>query len=196
MKTHFALAAAVAVALVPVGAAAVDTHSARPHKTLCVSSKPSCFHALRGALKRAKRGDTIRLAAGTFAGGATVRASVKIIGAGSGKTILRGGHPVLTIGVRDALSEPLVFIAGVTITGGVQTSNGAFTASRGGGIEIPPAAGGSTGATVTIKNSVITGNRHTPAPSAPLGPPCPGIRRCEYAGAYGGGIENSGRLTL
>ena len=194
MKTPFALTATVAVALVPAGAAAVDTHSARPHKTLCVSSKRSCFHGLRAALKSAKRGDTIRLAAGTFPGGATVRVSVKIIGAGSAKTILSGGHPVLTIGVRGAMTEPTVSIAGVTITGGVQTSIGAV--SKGGGIEIPAAAGGSTGATVTIRNSVITGNRHTPATSAPLGPPCPGDRRCEFAGGFGGGIANAGTLTL
>ena len=51
------------------------------------------------------------------------------------------------------------------------------------------------GATVTITDSVITGNRATPTVAAPVGPPCPG-GPCGFARGDGGGIWNAGDLTL
>ncbi|HSC49710.1 MAG TPA: hypothetical protein VLD16_05545, partial [Gaiellaceae bacterium] len=70
---------------------------------------------------------------------------------------------------------------------------GVFAA--GGGVEIPPNADFSGGATVTITNSVITGNRVAPSDTAPFGPPCPG-GPCPFAFAGGGGIDSWGTLTL
>jgi hypothetical protein len=96
----------------------------------------------------------------------------------------------------------------VTITGGVTRSSpesvpctgkqGVWAA--GGGIEVPPStdfSGGGCndfggGATVTITNSVITGNRVAPSDSVPFAP-CNG---CRVAWAFGGGIDTSGSLTL
>ena len=103
------------------------------------------------------------IAPGTYAGGVTVDVSVAIVGAGARSTIIKGGGPVLTIGVAGAASEPTVSIAGVTITGGVATGDGrvTFVGVGGGGVYIPGSATG-VGATVTIRNSVITGNRATP----------------------------------
>jgi hypothetical protein len=64
----------------------------------------------------------------------------------------------------------------------------------GGGIEIPGSAGNGAGATVSITDSVVTGNRATPLTlSTPPGPPC-GAQACALA--LGGGIDNFGVLTL
>ena len=116
---------------------------------------------------------------------------------------LGGSGPVVTIGEFGAGAEPTVSIEGVTITGGITRSSpestpftgqeGVFAA--GGGVEIPPNADFSGGATVTIASSVITGNRVAPSDTAPFGPPCPS-GPCPFAFAGGGGIDSWGMLTL
>jgi len=111
---------------------------------------------------------------------------------------------VLTIGTFGAATEPTVSIDGVTITKGVARSSPESVpfvgregvVALGGGVEIPANADFSGGATVTITNSVITGNRVAPVKALPLGPPCPGNRKCPFALAAGGGIDNWGKLTL
>jgi len=108
-------------------------------------------------------------------------------------TVISGGGPVVTIGVAGAASEPTVSIAGVTIRDGINAGDSTFAA--GGGILIPAAAGGATGATVTVIDSVITGNRATPTVAAPIGPPCPG-GPCGFARGDGGGIASWGKLAL
>jgi hypothetical protein len=172
--------------------------------SLCVGGQPGCFATLQAAVGAARNGDTIAVAPGTYAGGVTIDVSVKITGAGAGSTVLRGGGSVLTIGVFGASTEPTVSISGVTITGGVARSSpvsAPFTGedgviARGGGVEIPPNAAGTGGATVTISNSVITGNLADPTHALPTGPPCPGGVRCPFAQAAGGGIDNWGTLML
>ena len=137
-------------------------------------------------------------------GGVTIDVSLKIVGAGAGSTVIRGGSSVLTIGVYGAATEPTVSIAGVTITGGLARSSpvsilfsGADgVVARGGGVEIPPNADFTGGATVTISNSVITGNRVAPTHALPEGPPCPGDVKCPFAQAAGGGVDSWGTLTL
>jgi hypothetical protein len=158
---------------------------------LCVGSHPGCFSTLQAAVNAAHDGDTIRIEAGTFAGGVTIDVSVRIVGAGAAATIINGGGPVLTIGVAGAPSEPTVTINGVTVTGGVTVGNLTPFSGRGGGIYIPRAAGPSTGATVTIRNSVIRGNSVAPRVAVDSGDPC-----CPFADAGGGGISNDGTLTL
>jgi hypothetical protein len=168
---------------------------------VCPSGCP--YTQLAPALAAAHDGDTIRLGPGTYDGGVTIDVSVKLVGAGAGRTIVSGGGPVLTIGEFGASTEPIVSIEGVTITGGITRSSpestpftgqeGVFAA--GGGVEIPPNADFSGGATVTIANSVITGNRVAPSDTAPFGPPCPS-GPCPFAFAGGGGIDSWGTLTL
>jgi hypothetical protein len=190
------------------GATAVSlAHAAR---TLCVGG-PGCYATLQAAVAAAQDGDTISIAPGTYAGGVTIDVSVKIAGAGAGKTIIRGGGSVLTIGDFGASSEPTVAIQGVTITGGVARSSpesipfvgqdGVF--ALGGGIEIPPNADFSGGATVTISNSVISGNRVAPTTAIDSTIPCPPDITIPcingdlpFALAAGGGIDNWGTLTL
>lgn len=170
---------------------------------LCVGGGPGCYTTIQAAVDAAHDGGTITVEPGTFTGGVTIDVSVKLLGAGAGRTIISGGGPVLTIGEFGASDEPTVLVDGVTITGGVTRSSpesapftgeeGVFAA--GGGVEIPPNADFSGGATVTIANSVITGNRVAPSDTAPFGPPCP-AGPCPFAFAGGGGIDSWGTLTL
>jgi hypothetical protein len=170
---------------------------------LCVGSRPGCFSTLQGAVSAAHGGDTVAIAPGTYAGGATIDVSVKLVGAGAGSTVIRGGGSVLTIGVYGASTEPTVSISGVTITGGVARSSPEsvpFVGEAGviarGGVEIPPNADFTGGATVSISNSVITGNLAAPTRTLAIGPPCPGNVNCPFALAAGGGIDSWGTLTL
>jgi hypothetical protein len=189
-----------------VVAGGVACNPAPAKNALCVGRESGCYSTLKAAIAAAHAGNTIRIGPGTFAGGVTVNVSVTIIGAGARSTIIRGGNSVLTIGTYEAPSEPTVSIAGVTITGGVtRSSPEAFpnhgvpgysgVIAQGGGIEIPESSAGK-GATVTITNSVITGNRVAPTRALPIGPPCPGNVNCPYAEADGGGIDTWGQLTL
>jgi len=167
--------------------------------SVCVGNRPACFATIQAAVDAAHDGDTIKIGPGTFAGGISIDVSVTLKGAGAAATTISGGAPVLTIGVADAATEPTVGVKGVTITGGVAVSNPtdpAGTRDFGGGIEIPWAADGGTGATVTISDSVVTGNRATPMTTIPSnGAQCPD-GPCPFARGDGGGIGNYGRLTL
>jgi hypothetical protein len=190
-------------ALLAVVAAAVGSGEASA-ATLTVCPSGCAFTQIAPALAAANNGDTVAIAAGTYTGGLTVDVSVKLIGAGAGRTIISGGGPVITIGQIFAASEPSVSIEGMTITGGVTRSSpesSPFTGTEGvwaagGGIEIPPNADFSGGAKVTISNSVITGNRVAPTDALPFGPPCPGGGNCPFATAFGGGIDSWGTVSL
>ena len=190
---------ALVLAAIVVGVAAATSASAAGK--VCVGNGPGCFATLQAALDAANDGDTIKIAPGTFAGGVTIDKSVNLVGAGAGQTVISGGGPVLTIGEFGAPSEPTVSIHGVTISGGITRSswaaqfNGDGVVALGGGIEIPPNANFDGGATVTIRNSSITGNRVAPSATVPSGIPCPG-GDCPFALASGGGIDSWGTLTL
>ena len=183
--------ASVLLALASVGAGRA-AGAAAATLTVCPSGCP--YTQIAPAIAAASPGDTITVAAGTYSGGFTIDKSLGLVGAGKGLTIINGGGPVVTIGAFGAASEPTVSISGVTITGGVTHSSpesvpftgqeGVFAA--GGGIEIPPNADFSGGATVTIANSVITGNSTAPSTSLPSG----------FAFAGGAGVDNWGTLTL
>jgi hypothetical protein len=191
------------VALLTVSAGTALTAPASASATLNVCPNGCLYTQLAPALAAADDGDTIRIGPGTYDGGVTIDVSVRLVGAGASRTVISGGGPVVTIGEFGASEEPTVSIDGVTITGGVTRSSpestpftgqeGVFAA--GGGVEIPPNADFSGGATVTIANSVITGNRVAASDTAPFGPACPG-GPCPFAFAGGGGIDSWGTLTL
>jgi hypothetical protein len=171
--------------------------------TRCVGSGAGCHHTLQAALDASRDGDTIRLSAGTFAGGVTITKSVSVVGAGAGATTIKGGGPVVTVGEAGDATPPTVKLAGVKITGG-RVGDGVF-ATAGGGIDVR--VGGADfdapGATLTIRDAVISGNRAAPTetllPQSPEQeadwPHCPG-GFCAFAGASGAGIQNLGNLTL
>ena len=200
LRKRLVLTTAVVLAVLPGG---VGTALAADQ---CVGAKPGCLPTIQAALDVARDGDTIRIGRGTFEGGITIDANVQLIGVGAGATVIRGGGPVVTIGVFDAPSVPTVTIEGVTITGGVTSASGRCgptcatnfeqATALGGGIAIPPAADGATGATVTVADSVVAGNRVAPATTVPsVRSICP-TGPCRFAAAGGGGIDNSGALTL
>jgi hypothetical protein len=181
------------VAVVAAGASGLIGWTTAPSTaatlTVCASGCP--YTQLAPAIAAAQSGDTIKIGSGTYAGGVTINVSVKLAGAGAGSTIISGGGPVLTVGVAGASTEPTVTIDGVTVTGGITVGNLTPFSGRGGGIYIPRAAGPSTGASVTIRNSVIRGNSVAPLEATDSGDPC-----CPFADAGGGGISNDGTLLL
>jgi hypothetical protein len=166
----------------------------------CVGPAAGCYRTVQAAVDGARGGDSILISAGVFSGGVTIDKSVRVIGAGAGKTIIAGGGPVLTIGRFGASREPVVSLRGITVTGGVTHSSALSAAlvgkagviALGGGVEIPPAAGYGDGATVQLRDSVITGNRVAPSATVPSGLPC----GCAFAFAGGGGVDNWGVLTI
>jgi hypothetical protein len=200
LKLIAAMGAAAAVfALGPAGA-----WSRGAADTLCVGDRPGCYATIQAALDAAHDGDTIRVGPGSFAGGITIDKSVDLVGAGAKATVINGGGPVVTIGEFLGTSELTVTISGVTVTGGVTTSSPLSTAwtgeenvlALGGGIAIEPREGYSTGAAVTIRDSIITGNRAAPGETVPSNnATCPS-GPCPFAWAKGGGIDNWGRLKL
>ena len=158
---------------------------------LCVGSKPGCFATIQAALDAAQDGDTIRIGPGTFAGGVTIDESVSLVGASAGATTIEGGGPVITIG--DGTANLTVSISRVTITGGLNDSKPNRSSAP---VSSPPAVvcrsrkpDHTIGATVTISDSVISGNRVTAGPPQPL---CG--TACSFAS--GGGIANWGTLTV
>jgi len=176
--------------------------------TLTVCPSGCQYSQIGPAVAAAHNGDTIQVGPGTYQGGITINVSVKLAGTGAGSTIIRGGDHVLTVGALGASSEPVVSISGVTITGGLARSSQESVpywgkegvVAAGGGVEIPPQdipADGPpvNGATVTISDSVITGNIADPVQAVPDGIPCPG-KPCPIAWAFGGGIDSWGHLTL
>jgi hypothetical protein len=166
------------------------------NQRLCVQAgKAHCYPTLQAALDAAQDGDTVKLGAGTFAGGVAITKSISLVGAGPGASVISGGGPVVTIGVADAPSQPTVSISGVTISGGVNHGDGPF--ADGGGVLILPAADFTTGATVKITHSVISGNRTEPTVTipSPADHLCPDTP-CPFAASEGGGIYNAGNLTI
>jgi hypothetical protein len=178
------VAGAAALGCAGVGATARPTLAA----TLCVATdKPGCYATIQVAVDAANDGDTIQVGPGTYAGGITIDKNLQLVGASAAATIVRGGGPVITIG--DGVERPTVSISRVTITGGFNDSRPDSFFTAGGGVLILSAAGNTTGATVTISDSVVAGNRVTAGTPLPL---C--VHPCSFAS--GGGIANWGMLTV
>src|SRR4051812_1785798 len=187
--------------LVALGAAlAVVAVSAGPSSAadLCVGAGSGCSATLQAAVAAAHDGDTIHVGKGTFAGGVTIDKSIALVGEGARASVISGGGPVLTIFRETAPAALLVSISGLTITGGVNDSQPDSNVTFGGGIWIPtsqlpvPPFNG-TGATVTIDDSVITGNQVMSRSTIPPFQFC-GPLPCGFNS--GGGIDNGGVLTI
>jgi hypothetical protein len=190
-----AMKRALLIGLLAAAAVAGVAPSARPARAadLCVASKPGCFSTIQAALGAAGDGDAIHIAPGTYAGGITIVKSVQLVGTSAASTVIRGGGPVVTIG--DGVSKPTVSISRVTVTGGLNDSAGV---AGGGGVSIPSLNPplNTTGASVSISDSVISGNRAGPKATFDQGAPCGSVPSDQCAFANGGGIDNSGVLTV
>ena len=190
---RFAAAGAVAAATVAFGVATTPAVAA----TICVGHKTGCFAQIQPAISAASDGDTIMVTAGTYDGGITIDKSIRLQGTGATQTVISGGGPVITIGRTTDQAAMNVSIDGVTVTGGVNSTQPDPEVTFGGGILIPvtqldhPPFNG-VGATVSISNTVITGNTVTSHSSIPPG--FCGPRACGFNS--GGGIDNGGDLTL
>lgn len=183
-------------------AGAVAPASAVQRDHVCVGDGRGCYPSVQSAVDAAHTGATIQIGRGTFNGPVTIDKNLTLVGAGASRTTIRGGGPVITIGRFLAPSQPTVTIASVTVTGGL-TRTSALAEQRfgdagvfalGGGVEIPPSADFGDGATVTIRDSVITGNTALPRSSVPSGMACGAS--CPFALAAGGGIDSWGPLTV
>jgi hypothetical protein len=154
---------------------------------------PTCkYTSLQDALNNAVDGDTIDVGPGKYPGPFTITPSVKVIGAGVGRTILKGGGPVVTIGYLFGSSQPTVSISRLTITGGNNSPGFSPDFVVAGGVWIVPSANITTGPTVTITDSAITGNSVVPYGTTAC--PDPATETCAHSA--GGGIYSDGILTL
>jgi hypothetical protein len=192
----------LAIGTAAVCAALLTSTASALAGTRCVGPSHGCQRTIQAALAAAHDGDTITVAPGTYAGPITIAKSVKLAGAGAGATVIRGGGPVVTVGTDGAAHEPTVTISGVKITGGLASTTFDETfLAFGGGVFIPPGADEAPGATLTIRDSVIAGNRAAPEaifhrdPDDTDPPQCPD-GPCSFGGANGAGIDSHGTLTL
>ena len=165
-------------------------------QSACVAAE-ACYDTLAEALDASEAGDTVRLSAGTFTGGVTIDHSVRLVGAGSARTTIKGGGPVITVTSTKA-QRPAVLISRLTVTGGV--SHGDGVNAYGGGIFVAPVEVEDDlepGAHLTLDRVTVTRNRTAPTTTSPSpsGVKCPD-GDCPYAGSYGGGIGSFGDLTI
>jgi hypothetical protein len=172
--------------------------------TLCVGGQ-HCYATIQAAVNAAEPGATIRIGPGRFAGGITIDRSVNPVGVTASATRVSGGGPVLTIG--SASAAPTVTLSDLTIIGGdtssdpqaprcgpdLTTCGAGYTGvtALGGGIEAFPRTD------VTIRNSVITGNRAVPHGSVPsVVAMCPGGVDCPASFGDAAGIDDWGSMQL
>jgi len=138
----------------------------------CTSATTPC-KTIGHAISLAASGDTVMVAAATYAENLTINITVNVIGSGASTTIIDGG------GVRTAVtisnSTAHVTLSKLTIRNGKATSGGGINNSG----------------TLTLTSSTVSGNW------API--PCVHFFVfCEISRgtASGGGIYNSGALTI
>ena len=169
------------------------------------AAQASPTQSLQTRIDQSRPGDTIRLTRGTYPGPLRIDHSLTLAGAGANATVIRGGGPVVRIDSPTA-TPPTVQIEGVTITGGVTTSSDhcgplcgpeyVGGTALGGGIEVAPAPNDGVGATVIVRDSVVTGNRAANGETvSSIRAVCPG-GPCRFGLGSGGGIDNWGNLTL
>jgi hypothetical protein len=159
-RTTWAVLIAAIAALVLVGSG-----SARTSRTLtvCPAGPPQCqFSSIQAALDAAFDGDQILVAGGTYAGPVRIAKSVSLIGSGASVTVISGTGPDgPDESVVSVVPDVSATVSGVTVTG----ATGGVPA-RGAGID--------NRGSLTVQNSVVSGNM-----AAPIG-----------------GIYNNGTLRL
>ncbi len=170
---------------------------------LCVGGT-HCYPSIQAAVDASHDGDTVVVNPGTYAGGIVITDSVSLVGQAAAVTRIAGGGPVLTIG--SSSTTPTVTLTGLTITGGDTTTDPqsphcgpdvptcgpgyASATGLGGGIEAFP------GTTVTIRRSVITGNRAHPATFVPSVKAVCSTGPCHASFGDAAGIDDWGTMSI
>jgi hypothetical protein len=204
MRRLVVLATAGAIGLVVATGAASAPKPPGPPQPICVGKGPKCYPTLSAALAASKDGDTIQVGPGTFTGGVTILDSVTLVGVDAHASKISGGGPVVTIGSTS--TAPTVTIEDLTITGGVTTTNPHAPAC---GLDVPvcgpgyadsTAIGGGietfAGTDVTLMDSVVTGNRATPAHTTSSVKATCANGPCAAAFGDAAGIDVWGTMTL
>jgi hypothetical protein len=155
----------------------------------CISALTAC-KTIGHAISLVSSGDSIMVAAATYAENLTIGVSLRIVGSGARTTIVDGGgvNTVVTISNTKAhvsLSNVTVR-AGHAPQGGGMYNNGTLTVSNstlsGNSALGPVGSGGGiqNNGTLTINNSTLSGN----------------TARGTASGGFGGGISNAGTATI
>ena len=161
----------------------------------CLSAMTAC-KTIGHAISLAASGDSIQVAAATYAENLTIGLSLTLTGSGASTTIIDGGRVSRVVTINSSSAH--VTLSGLTIRNGhafagggisnvgiltLVTSNVSGNAVSCSGFSCTVAGGGiyNSGGTITIQSSTISGNNATCSES--------GVRngRC---GAAGGGIYN------
>ena len=188
------MAKRVVIALLVLMSTVAGSAAAR---TLHVCRHGCAYRQVVGAVAAAHNGDSVNVARGSYRGGFAITKSLTVKGAGAGKTTIKGGGPVITVGRRGGSGEPTVTIGGVTVTGGITHSAfGGTVEALGGGVYVPSAAKHAAPTTLTIIDSAITGNVAAPTKAVDAGMPCGPGNECQFAHAGGGGIDSWGHVTI
>jgi hypothetical protein len=188
MTKRIAIGVFLLMCTAPTSATAATLH-------VCPHGCP--YREVADAVADAHDGDSVNVRAGAYRGGFSITKNLTVDGAGAGRTTIKGGGPVITVGTEAGSSEPTVTIRDMTITGGVTHSAfGDTVEALGGGVYVPEAADGATPTTLTIIGSAITGNVAAPSREVDSGIPCGPIGDCGFAHAGGGGIDSWGHLTV
>lgn len=138
----------------------------------CASaSQSNPFATIAGALACASNGSTIKIGAGSFAGGFTITHNVTLLGAGAATVITDPSAPVETVTEVTIAGGRSVTLNSLTVNGGglqhdVVAGSGALrvinstitggVADHGGGINVEPATG--TTSQLTVLRSTISNN--------------------------------------
>jgi hypothetical protein len=131
--------------------------------TLQVCPSGCSFTTIAGALAAAANGDTIGIAAGTYAGGFTVDKNVTLRGEGADQTTISGGGPVVTVaGGVSATIESVTITGGNSVFGGGIFNSGTLTLTEStvsGNTAVADGGGilNSFG-TLTLQESTVSGN--------------------------------------
>jgi hypothetical protein len=164
----------------------------------CTSPTTAC-KTIGHAISLAASGDLIRVASAIYTENLTIDRSLTIAGSGAPTTIVDGGGVNRVFTISEATAH--VALSSMTIRNGLAKGTGggilnsgvlrviastvsgntSFGGSSGGGIT------NSTGATLTISRSTVSGNV--------AAVPCNPIFN-HWCGSIGGGIYNQGRLTV
>ena len=114
----------------------------------CLASQAPC-KTIGHAISRSSSGDSIRVAAATYAENIIIASSLNLIGSGASTTIIEGGRAYSVVSVSTVGS--VVSISNVTIR------NGFYGVERVGWVEVS-GAGIFNGGILTINNSTVSGN--------------------------------------